>query len=132
MNIPSRVWSDEQVNASCINNIIACLESMRLVGDPGSIMVQETPSGSVISAILQASSQDSEQESSLTPFPAVVQSGTTADGYAVAIYGDGFDADATGSGTLKALNLAFGGTALASGLKYMAYPSEMAVTGGND
>lgn len=60
-----------------------------------------------------------------------ITDGSTATGYLVDIYGDGYDSDATGTGTLQVLDLAQS-DGLPIGTRVLGHASALTITGGSE
>lgn len=77
-----------------------------------------------------------EEEETSTPsssevYLCKITGGTTASGYSVDIYGNGYDADATDTGTLQALDLAQSDD-LPIGTRVIGHSYSVTITGGSE
>jgi hypothetical protein len=61
----------------------------------------------------------------------LIGSGSTASGYSITLYADGYDQPLTGTGTLQIIDQAFADN-LASGEQYYVDPTTITETGGDD
>ena len=95
------------------------------------LKVAYTDTGAEISFIGQNAGAGGGGETGNAAVPCIITSGTTAAGYAVSLYADGYDNPATGTGTLDILDISIADN-LASGEHYIAKPQQLAVTGGNE
>lgn len=130
MNIPNPPQSNQPVSADWGRAIVECLRRLRPSNGPG-ISVNQTPEGTTYS-LAQNNQRSSTALSQPSAAPALITGGSSAAGYTIDIYENGFAAGKTGTGTLYLPEVACDNSLdLAVGTPVLAHAVNVTITGGS-